>query len=36
VVLATLTSITLPTVAAGARTDQALRQLERWLGLSSN
>lgn len=33
-VVATLTSMTLPTVTAAARTDQALRQLERWLGVS--
>ena len=35
-VLATLTSMTLPTLAATPRIDQGLRQLERWLGLSSN
>jgi len=35
-VLATLTSMTLPTLAASPRIDQGLRQLERWLGLSSN
>ena len=33
-VVATLTSMTLPTVSAAARTDRALRQLERWLGIS--
>jgi len=33
-VMATLTSMTLPTVASGPRIDQALRQLERWLGMS--
>jgi AcrR family transcriptional regulator len=33
VVVATLTSMTLPTVSASSRTDQALRQLERWLGI---
>jgi AcrR family transcriptional regulator len=33
-VLATLTSMTLPAVAGPARADQALRQLERWLGIS--
>jgi AcrR family transcriptional regulator len=33
-VIATLTSMTLPAVAGGARTDQALRQLERWLGIA--
>jgi AcrR family transcriptional regulator len=32
-VVATLTSMTLPAVAGAARTDQALRQLERWLGI---
>ena len=31
-VVAALTSMTLPTVSASPRTDQALRQLERWLG----
>jgi AcrR family transcriptional regulator len=34
VVLATLTSMTLPAVAGAARSDQALRQLERWLGIA--
>jgi AcrR family transcriptional regulator len=34
-VMATLTSMTLPTVASGRRIDQALRQLERLLGLDS-
>jgi AcrR family transcriptional regulator len=33
-VVATLTVMTLPTMAATPRTDQALRQLERWLGLT--
>jgi AcrR family transcriptional regulator len=33
-VLATLTSMTLPAVAGPARADQALRQLERWLGIT--
>ncbi|HKF18449.1 MAG TPA: TetR/AcrR family transcriptional regulator [Candidatus Dormibacteraeota bacterium] len=33
-IVATLTGMTLPTVSAAARTDQALRQLERWLGIS--
>jgi AcrR family transcriptional regulator len=33
-VLATLTSMTLPSVAGTARTEQALRQLERWLGIA--
>jgi AcrR family transcriptional regulator len=33
-VVATLTSMTLPAVAGAARTDQALRQLERWLGIA--
>jgi AcrR family transcriptional regulator len=32
-VMATMTSMTLPTVASGPRIDQALRELERWLGL---
>jgi AcrR family transcriptional regulator len=32
-VVATLMSVTLPTVAAADRTDQAFHQLERWLGL---
>jgi AcrR family transcriptional regulator len=31
-VVATLTSMTLPTTARAPQTDQALRQLERWLG----
>ena len=35
-VVATLTSMTLPTLSSGARMEQAFRQLERWLGLSSN
>jgi AcrR family transcriptional regulator len=33
-VVATLTSMTLPAVAGAARADQALRQLERWLGIA--
>jgi hypothetical protein len=33
-VVTTLTSVTLPTVSTAERMDQALRQLERWLGLS--
>jgi AcrR family transcriptional regulator len=33
-VVATLASLTLPTMSTGGRTDQALRQLERWLGIS--
>jgi hypothetical protein len=32
--VATLTSMTLPAVAGAARSDQALRQLERWLGIA--
>ncbi len=32
-IVATLTSMMLPTAASGTRSDQALRQLERWLGL---
>jgi hypothetical protein len=34
IILATLTSMTLPAVSGAARTDQAVRQLERWLGLA--
>jgi AcrR family transcriptional regulator len=34
IIVATLTSMTLPAVAGAARTDQALRQLERWLGIA--
>jgi AcrR family transcriptional regulator len=33
-IVATLTAMTLPTISGGSRTDQALRQLERWLGVS--
>jgi AcrR family transcriptional regulator len=33
-IVATLTAATLPTMAGSPRTDQALRQLERWLGLT--
>jgi len=33
VIVAVLTSMTLPTVASAARTEQALGELERWLGL---
>lgn len=33
IVVATVTSMTLPAVAGADRADQALRQLERWLGL---
>jgi AcrR family transcriptional regulator len=33
-IVATLTSMTLPVMAEANRGDQALRQLERWLGLS--
>jgi len=32
-VVATLTAVTLPTLGATPRADQALRQLERWLGI---
>jgi AcrR family transcriptional regulator len=32
-IVAVLTSMTLPTVASAAQTGQALRQLERWLGI---
>lgn len=34
VVVATLTAMTLPTMADASRRDQALRQLERWLGMA--
>ena len=34
VIVAALTSMTLPTVSAPARNDQVIRQLERWLGVS--
>jgi AcrR family transcriptional regulator len=34
-IMATLTSMTLPSTASADRTDRAFRQLERWLGLSS-
>ena len=33
-IVATLTAMTLPTMSGAPRTDQALRQLERWLGVS--
>lgn len=33
-VVAALTAMTLPTISSGQRTDQAMRQLERWLGVS--
>lgn len=32
-IMATLTSLTLPSTASADRTDRAFRQLERWLGL---
>jgi hypothetical protein len=32
-VVATLTAATLPTLSRTPRSDQALRQLERWLGV---
>src|SRR3989442_15762038 len=35
-IMATLTSITLPSTASADRTDRAFRQLERWLGLRSS
>ena len=35
-IVATLTAITLPTLSRTARTDQALRQLERWLGVNAS
>ena len=34
VVVATLTAMTLPTMTGAPRSDQALRQLERWLGMT--
>lgn len=34
IVVATLTSLTLPAVAGADRGEQALRQLERWLGIA--
>jgi AcrR family transcriptional regulator len=34
VVVATLTAMTLPTMADASRRDQALRQLDRWLGMA--
>jgi AcrR family transcriptional regulator len=34
VVVATLTAMTLPTMTGASRGDQALRQLERWLGMT--
>ena len=33
-VIAVLTSLTIPPLRDGPRGDQALRQLERWLGIS--
>ena len=33
-VVSTLNAMTLPTMSAAPRTDQALRQLERWLGVA--
>jgi AcrR family transcriptional regulator len=35
-VVASLTAMTLPTMTAGRRTDQAMRQLERWLVVSGS
>ncbi|MDQ6920428.1 MAG: TetR/AcrR family transcriptional regulator [Candidatus Dormibacteraeota bacterium] len=35
-VLATLTSMTLPAVAGSTHPEQALRQLERWLGIAAS
>jgi len=35
-IVATLTASTLPTLSGAPRTDQALRQLERWLGISGS
>jgi AcrR family transcriptional regulator len=34
-IVATLTAMTLPTMTGAPHTDQALRQLERWLGVSA-
>ena len=34
-IVATLTSLTLPTMSSAARPEQALRQLERWMGLAA-
>ncbi|HEX9097547.1 MAG TPA: TetR/AcrR family transcriptional regulator [Candidatus Dormibacteraeota bacterium] len=34
-IMATLTSMTLPSTASSDRTDRAFRQLERWLGLAA-
>ena len=34
-IIATLTSMTLPVMSDARRGDQALRQLERWLGVTS-
>ncbi len=34
-IMATLTSVTLPSTASADRTDRAFRQLERWLGLAA-
>ena len=35
-IVATLTAVTLPTLSGTPRTDQALRQLERWLGVRTS
>jgi AcrR family transcriptional regulator len=35
-IVATLTASTLPTLSGTPRTDQAMRQLERWLGISGS
>jgi AcrR family transcriptional regulator len=35
-IVATLTAVTLPTLSGTPRTEQALRQLERWLGVSTS
>jgi AcrR family transcriptional regulator len=34
IIVSTLTAMSLPTVSGGRRGDQALRQLERWLGIA--
>ena len=35
-IVATLTAVTLPTLSGTPRTDQAMRQLERWLGVGGS
>jgi hypothetical protein len=36
IIVSTLISMTLPAVSGASRPDQALRQLERWLGIADN